>query len=208
MSGHTLIFALTIFISVLVIACPCALGLVGTGKGAEYGVLIKSGEALETAHKIQTIVFDKTGTITEGKPKVTNIVTADGVSEDMLLQIAASAEKGSEHPLGEAIVKDAEEKGLDFKKVDNFKAIPGHGIEVLIDGKTVLLGNRKLMDDEKIVLGNLDGTSQKLAEEGKTPMYVSIDGRINGIIAALAMSFSSVSVLTNALRLKGFKPLK
>jgi Cu+-exporting ATPase len=124
-SGETGVFALTIFISVLVIACPCALGLatptaimVGTGKGAEYGVLIKSGVALETAHKIQTIVFDKTGTITEGKPKVTDVVALNGIDNEYLLQLAASAEKGSEHPLGDAIVKSAEEKGLDFKKLD------------------------------------------------------------------------------------------
>ncbi len=121
--GESGIFALTIFISVLVIACPCALGLatptaimVGTGKGAEYGVLIKSGVALETAHKVKTIVFDKTGTITEGKPKVTDVVVINGITQDDLLQLAASAEKGSEHPLGEAIVKEAERKGLEFKK--------------------------------------------------------------------------------------------
>lgn len=189
-SGETLVFALTIFIAVLVIACPCALGLatptaimVGTGKGAEYGVLIKSGTALETAHKIQTIVFDKTGTITEGKPKVTDIINSNGFSSDRLLQIAASAEKGSEHPLGEAIVKGAEEKELEFKKVDNFKAIPGYGIEVLIEGNYVLLGNKKLMEDRKISLENLEETSQRLAEEGKTPMYISVDGKIAGIIA-------------------------
>jgi Cu+-exporting ATPase len=190
LGGETAIFALTIFISVLVIACPCALGLatptaimVGTGKGAENGVLIKSGEALETAHKIQTIVFDKTGTITEGKPKVTDIVTTTGIDESYLLQIAASGEKGSEHPLGEAIVKDAEEKGIEFKKVETFKAIPGHGIEVNIDGKTILLGNRKLMVNNNIALEELEKTSHKLAEEGKTPMYAAIDGKLAGIIA-------------------------
>ena len=190
MSGETGVFALTIFISVLVIACPCALGLatptaimVGTGKGAEYGVLIKSGVALETAHKIKTIVFDKTGTITEGKPKVTDVVVTNGISEDELLQLAASAEKGSEHPLGEAIVKGAEEKGLEFKKVDFFKAIPGHGIEVKIDEKTMLLGNRKLMIESNISLEELEETSHKLAGEGKTPMYVSIDGKLAGIVA-------------------------
>lgn len=188
--GETGIFALTIFISVLVIACPCALGLatptaimVGTGKGAEHGVLIKSGVALETAHKIQTIVFDKTGTITEGKPKVTDIVVSGEITKEYLLQLAASAEKGSEHPLGEAIVKDAEEKALEFKKLDFFKAIPGHGIEVKIDGKDILLGNRKLMVESKISLENLEDTSNKLASEGKTPMYVSIDGTMAGIIA-------------------------
>ncbi len=188
--GESSIFALTIFISVLVIACPCALGLatptaimVGTGKGAEYGVLIKSGVALETAHKINTIVFDKTGTITEGKPKVTDIVTANGISEEYLLQLAASAEKGSEHPLGDAIVKGAEDQGLEFKKLDFFKAIPGHGIEVKIDGKNILLGNRKLMVESRISLENLEATSDKLAEEGKTPMFAAIDGKIAGIIA-------------------------
>jgi Cu+-exporting ATPase len=188
--GETGVFALTIFISVLVIACPCALGLatptaimVGTGKGAEYGVLIKSGVALETAHKIKTVVFDKTGTITEGKPKVTDVVVTNGITEDELLQLAASAEKGSEHPLGEAIVKGAEEKGLEFKKLDSFKAIPGHGIEVKIDGNNMLLGNRKLMVESNISLENLEETSHKLAGEGKTPMYVAIEGKIAGIVA-------------------------
>jgi P-type Cu+ transporter len=189
-SGETGVFSLTIFISVLVIACPCALGLatptaimVGTGKGAEYGVLIKSGAALETAHKIQTIVFDKTGTITEGKPKVTDVITAGGISNDKLLELAASAERGSEHPLGEAIVRGAEERKLELRKVDEFKAIPGHGIEVLIDGSTILLGNRKLMEDRNISLDNLEETSHKLAEEGKTPMYVTIENKLAGIIA-------------------------
>jgi len=188
--GETVVFALTIFISVLVIACPCALGLatptaimVGTGKGAENGVLIKSGAALETTHKIRTIVFDKTGTITEGKPKVTDIIVSNGMSENELLQLTASAEKGSEHPLGEAIVKGAEEKGLEFKNLDFFKAIPGHGIEVKIDGKEILAGNRKLMDERKISLRNLEETSNKLAEEGKTPMYVAINNEAAGIIA-------------------------
>jgi P-type Cu+ transporter len=190
LAGETGVFSLTIFISVLVIACPCALGLatptaimVGTGKGAENGVLIKSGEALETAHKIKTIVFDKTGTITEGKPKVTDVITVDGIGENYLLQIAASAEKGSEHPLGEAIVKGAEERGLEFKKVEAFKAIPGHGIEVTIDGRNILLGNRKLMGERGISLENLEETSHKLASEGKTPMYAAIDNKISGIVA-------------------------
>lgn len=188
--GESAVFALTIFISVLVIACPCSLGLatptaimVGTGKGAEYGVLIKSGTALETAHRIQTIVFDKTGTITEGKPKVTDIVTTSDITEDYLLQLAASAEKGSEHPLGEAIVKGAEERGLEFKKIDLFKAIPGHGIEVTIDNKKVLLGNRKLMVESNISLENLENTSNKLAAEGKTPMYVALENKLIGIVA-------------------------
>lgn len=188
--GESSTFSLTIFIAVLVIACPCALGLatptaimVGTGKGAENGVLIKSGSALETAHKIQTIVFDKTGTITEGKPKVTDIVVLDGISQDELLILTASAEKGSEHPLGEAIVRAAEEKNVAFKKNESFKAIPGHGIEVGIEGKTILAGNRKLMIDRNISLKDLESASDRLAEEGKTPMYVAVDEKIAGIIA-------------------------
>lgn len=188
--GETAVFALTIFISVLVIACPCALGLatptaimVGTGKGAEYGVLIKSGAALETAHKVKTIVFDKTGTITEGKPKVTNIIITNGVTEEYLLQIAASGEKSSEHPLGEAIVNGAQEKGLELFNLDFFKAIPGHGILVQIEGKNILLGNRKLMAENEIALEDLESAADELAGEGKTPMYVAINGHIAGIIA-------------------------
>ncbi|MGI6114231.1 MAG: heavy metal translocating P-type ATPase [Mahellales bacterium] len=188
--GQPASFVLTIFISVLVIACPCALGLatptaimVGTGKGAEYGVLIKGGEALETTHKINTIVFDKTGTITEGRPEVTDIVTYKGVDKNFLLQMAASAEKGSEHPLGEAIVKSAEQQGLNTKKVESFNAIPGHGIEVKIEGKEMLLGNKKLMEDRNIDLGDGQKDSNRLAEEGKTPMYIAMDGQLVGIIA-------------------------
>ncbi|GGM29543.1 copper-translocating P-type ATPase [Paraliobacillus quinghaiensis] len=188
--GQSVVFSLTILISVLVIACPCALGLatptaimIGTGKGAENGVLIKSGVALETTHKLQTIVFDKTGTITEGKPIVTDIVTANGISEDELLSLAASAEKGSEHQLGEAIVKGATEKQLKLMKTTAFNAIPGHGIEVTIDDKNLLLGNKKLMDDRNISLGELMENSDQLANEGKTPMYIAMNGQIAGIIA-------------------------
>ncbi|AUS97392.1 copper-translocating P-type ATPase [Clostridium thermosuccinogenes] len=188
--GQTLVFALTIFISILVIACPCALGLatptaimVGTGKGAEYGILIKGGEALETTHKINTIVFDKTGTITEGKPEVTDIIAVSGMERDRLLQIAASGEKGSEHPLGQAIVRGAEKKNLEFLKVEKFEAIPGHGIEVTIEGMNVLIGNRKLMDERDISLGELNIQSDRLANEGKTPMYVAVNNKISGIIA-------------------------
>ena len=183
-------FALTIFISVLVIACPCALGLatptaimVGTGKGAENGILIKGGEALETAHKINTIVFDKTGTITEGKPTVTDVLPAPGVQAEELLQLTASAEKGSEHPLGAAIVQGAQEKGLTFLAVEGFEALTGRGIEARISGKAVLAGNRKLMDERGISLSELEAVSDRLAEEGKTPMYIALDGKIAGIIA-------------------------
>lgn len=184
------VFSLTIFISVLVIACPCALGLatptaimVGTGKGAEHGILIKSGTALETAHKIQTVVFDKTGTITEGKPRVTDIIAAGSIKKEELLQLAASAEKGSEHPLGDAIVKDAEDKGLKFKKINSFKAIPGQGIKAVIDNVEILLGNRKFMRECDISLKDMEAVSDKLASDGKTPMYIALDGNISGIIA-------------------------
>ncbi|GHU74248.1 copper-translocating P-type ATPase [Clostridia bacterium] len=183
-------FALTIFISVLVIACPCALGLatptaimVGTGKGAENGILIKGGEALETAHKINTIVFDKTGTITEGKPTVTDVLTTEGASPDNLLQLTASAEKGSEHPLGQAIVMGAQDKDLELLKVDDFNSITGRGIEAKIGGQTILAGNRKLMDERNISLTALETDSDTLASEGKTPMYVAIDRRLAGIVA-------------------------
>lgn len=188
--GQTGIFALTIFISVLVIACPCALGLatptaimIGTGKGAENGILIKSGVALETTHKVQTIVFDKTGTITEGKPKVTDIIVTEGISKEDLLLLTASAEKGSEHPLGEAIVKGAEDKGLTLLNTNNFTAIPGRGIEVMVDGKKLLAGNKKLMNERKIDLGFFAETSNELASQGKTPMYIAINNQIAGIIA-------------------------
>ncbi|MDR1913130.1 MAG: heavy metal translocating P-type ATPase [Clostridiales bacterium] len=195
-TGGDLKFAVTIFISVLVIACPCALGLatptaimVGTGKGAENGILIKGGEALETAHKINTIVFDKTGTITEGKPTVTDVLTIDGGEGsfcgggDSLLALTASAEKGSEHPLGQAIVIGAQDKGLELLPVDEFDSLTGRGIEAKIGGRTVLAGNRKLMDERNILLSGLTEASDKLAGEGKTPMYVAIDGVLEGIIA-------------------------
>lgn len=184
------IFALTITISVLVIACPCALGLatptaimVGTGKGAENGVLIKSGDALETTHKIQTIVFDKTGTITEGKPEVTDILVTDSISEEELLRFAASAEKGSEHPLGEAIVAGALEKQLSLKIPEFFQAIPGQGIQVTIEGEHLLLGNKQLMQEQRIDVTELATASNQLAEQGKTPMYIAREGQLIGVIA-------------------------
>ncbi len=186
---ETLSFSVTIFISVLVIACPCALGLatptaimVGTGKGAQYGVLIKSGGALETAHKIEVVVLDKTGTITEGKPKVTDVITVS-MQENELLQLVASCEKGSEHPLGDAIVKEAEVRQIDFIPAEQFEAIPGHGILVRIAGKEVLSGNQKLMLERKIDLKDAVEIAQRLADEGKTPMYIAVDAQYAGIIA-------------------------
>ncbi len=204
-TGGDVEFAFTIFISILVIACPCALGLatptaimVGTGKGAENGILIKSGEALETAHRIQTIVFDKTGTITEGKPTVTDVLTADETVADTLLQLTASAETGSEHPLGQAIVNGAKEKGLELLSADDFNSITGRGIEAKIGGRTVLAGNRKLMDERAISMTALETDSDQLANEGKTPMYVALDGKLAGIVAvADVMKKSSKAAIEN-----------
>ena len=182
---------MTVFISVLIIACPCALGLatptalmVGTGIGAENGILIKSGVALEGAYKLNTIVFDKTGTITEGKPEVTDvIISEDTISENYLLQLAASAEKGSQHPLGVAIVNKAEEMKLSLIDVEKFEAITGKGIEAVVDRVLVLIGNRRLMIERGIVLDQLEDESHVLANLGKTPMYVAADDQLLGIVA-------------------------
>lgn len=190
LAGQTFEFALKVFVSVLVIACPCALGLatptaimVGTGKGAEDGILIKSGEALETAHKIDTVILDKTGTITEGNPEITDIFEVTGISKDRLLQIAASAEKGSEHPLGEAIIKKADEQNIALSDVKNFSAISGQGIKAEIDGALALIGNQKLMEENGIAVDKLIPEANRLSGEGKTPMFVAFDGRLCGIIA-------------------------
>jgi Cu+-exporting ATPase len=208
-------FALTIFISVLIIACPCALGLatptaimVGTGKGAENGILFKGGEALETAHKLDVIVFDKTGTLTEGHPEVTDIVVSEDAGirdEKHLLQIAASAEKASEHPLGEAVVRRAEAEGLDFLKIDDFQALTGLGIEAVIGGDKFFIGNRKLMDERGVTLGGLERESDRLAGEGKTPMYVVFDGKLAGIIAVADVLKQSSAEAVRTLRDMGIQ---
>ena len=189
-AGQSGIFVLSVIITTLVIACPCALGLatptsimVGTGKGAEHGVLIKSGEALETTHNLDTIVFDKTGTLTEGKPIVTDILVTPLITKENLLYYAASGETGSEHPLGEAIVQKSKEENMTLAKPDHFEAIPGHGIRVEIEGKDMYSGNRKLMQEQKIDLSSMEKESDRLADEGKTPMYLSVDGELAGIIA-------------------------
>ena len=185
-----LTFALLNFVAVLIIACPCSLGLatptsimVGTGKGAENGVLIRSGEALETAHKIKAIVLDKTGTLTQGKPVVTDVVALPGFKEGELLMAAASAERGSEHPLGESIVNAAQERNLHLVDATEFNAIPGHGISARVNGHKVLLGNLKLMQQERLSLDSLAERAVRLSTEGKTPMFVGIDGKAAGIIA-------------------------
>ena len=182
--------ALVNFVAVLIIACPCALGLatptaimVGTGLGAEHGVLIKGGESLETAHKLDTIVLDKTGTITKGEPALTDVVPFGDADKQELLRLVASAERNSEHPLGEAIVRAAEEGGLALEAPSTFQAVPGHGIEATIGGRLLLLGNTKLMRDRGIPFSDAESRADALALEGKTPMYVAIDGQLKGLIA-------------------------
>ena len=185
-----LIYALIVFVTVLVIACPCALGLatpislmVGVGKGAENGILIRSGEALETAQKLNTIVLDKTGTITEGKPSLTDVITANGFFENDVLSLSASVEKSSEHPLAEAIVSGAKSKSLELVDAKNFNAVPGHGVEANVNGRKIFLGNLKMMKKFSIDLGDLEEKSIKLADDGKTPMFIAIDDKAAGIIA-------------------------
>lgn len=184
-----LTYAVLNAVAVLIIACPCALGLatpisimVGSGKGAEHGVLFRSAEALETAHKIQTVVLDKTGTLTEGRPVVTDIVAA-GVSEQELLRLAATAERGSEHPLGEAIVARAREEGLSLGTAEGFQALPGHGVEAVVEGRRVVVGNLRLMETLGFGLNGLVERASELSQRGKTPMYVGADGTVAGIIA-------------------------
>ena len=184
------LFSLLISITVLVISCPCAVGLatpaaimVGTGKGAENGILIKGGEALERTLKIDTIVFDKTGTLTKGKPELTDIIITAGHGEDEVLIIAASAEKGSEHPLGEAIVKAAEERELEIRNVEHFNSIAGHGVEANLDGSSILLGTRKLMEDNDVDISSINTDMERLESEGKTAMIVAMDGQAIGLVA-------------------------
>jgi len=208
--GHGVVFALTVFVAVLPIACPCALGLatptaimVGTGKGAEHGVLIKSGAALETVHKIDTIVFDKTGTLTKGRPEATDIVPAQGVDGDEFLSLAASAEKVSEHPLGEAIVRAAEEKKLPILPVSDFEAVPGFGIEAKIDEKRVLVGNAKLLKSHGIDLGGAVTAADQLAGEGKTSMFIAVEGKYAGLIAVADVVKESSAKAIAALHTMG-----
>ena len=183
------VFALTITISVLVIACPCALGLatptaimVGTGKGAENGILLKSGEALEEANHVNMVVFDKTGTITNGTPVVTDVVTADSTDADALIRLAASLEVASEHPLGEAIVAKAKEQGAAFDEVTNFEAIPGFGIKGHVGETLVFLGNEKWMRENGLVNVEMNDKANHFAEQGKTPLYIGYNDAVQGLI--------------------------
>jgi Cu+-exporting ATPase len=207
-----LTYAVLNFVAVMIIACPCALGLatptsimVGTGKGAEHGVLIRGGEALETAHKINAIVLDKTGTITRGEPVVTDILTAEGYHEKEILYLAASAERGSEHPLGEAIVNKAREDEISLVDPDVFSAVPGHGIEATVAGKELLLGNTRLMTEKNVDFKNMAHLSDNLSNAGKTPMWVAVDGRIAGLIAVADTIKKNSRAAVKALQLLGLQ---
>ena len=189
LTGHSVEFSLSIGISVLVISCPCALGLatptaimVGTGRGAVNGILIKSAEALETAHSVNTVVLDKTGTITQGKPVVTDVLPF-GAERDELLAVAASLEKRSEHPLAEAIVSEAEKEQLALLPVEKFEQIPGQGLRATVEGRICLAGNRRMMEANHVENGELFSRGETLAEDGKTPLFFARDGRLLGLIA-------------------------
>jgi Cu+-exporting ATPase len=183
-------YMLVATMTVLIIACPCALGLatpisimVGVGKAAEYGILIRNGEALQQAGKLTTIVLDKTGTVTEGRPAVTTLLPVPGWDESKLLGVAASIETGSEHPLAEAIVSAAKARQLETSPASDFQAITGHGVSAMVDGKKVLFGNARLMAQNKIGLGNLAARAEELAARAQTPMFLAVDGVAAGIVA-------------------------
>jgi len=183
-------FSLLNFVAVMIIACPCALGLatptaimVGTGKGAENGILIKGGESLESVHRLTTIVFDKTGTLTRGQLTVTDIVPGKSVSPEELLSLAAGVERYSEHPLGEAIVRQAKEKNLDLKGLENFQAIAGQGVRAELEGKTLWIGNRRLMENQGFDLSPFLESAEGLAAQGKTLMFAAREGTVIGLLA-------------------------
>ena len=185
-----LTYAILNFVAVLIIACPCAMGLatptaiiVGTGKGAEHGILIRSAEILEKSHKISAVLLDKTGTLTKGEPEVTDIIASTFASQEDILRLAASVERGSEHPLGEAIVKAAAEKKLKVSPASDFNSIPGYGVEASVEGKKLLLGNLRLMNEKNLSLNGLGEEAERLWAKGKTVMFLGIDGQVVGIIA-------------------------
>jgi len=207
-----LIFSTIVFVTTLIIACPCALGLatptsltVGIGKGAENGILIRSGDALQSAENLDAIILDKTGTITRGEPALTDIVVVKGQTEAEVLRLAASLERGSEHPLGEAIVKGAEARNIGLAEAESFAAVPGHGVTGRIDGQDVLLGNAKLMRDRSIVTQSLEADWERLANEGKTPMYVAVGGKPAGLVAVADTVKLDSKAAIDALRALGIE---
>jgi len=204
--------AFLVLLAILLIACPCALGiatpaaiLAGVGKGAEYGILLRGGEYVEKARKLQTIVFDKTGTLTKGEPSVTDIVVCGSYNKDEVLGLAAVAEKGSEHPLAEAIVKAAVDAGLNISDAETFEAIPGHGVRATYKGKEILFGNRKLMRDNNISIEQIEDSLGKLEEQGKTVMILAVNGRVVGILAAMDTPKNDAAEAINKLRSMGLE---
>jgi Cu+-exporting ATPase len=211
-AGQSLVFALTVFIAVLVIACPCALGLatptailVGTGVAAEHGVLFKNGAALETAHRVTTVVFDKTGTLTRGVPEVTDVVAAPGWDEPRLLALAASAERGSEHPVGQAVVRRALANGLELGSAEAFEAFPGNGVAALVDGHPVVVSTRRLVEARGWSVGALASSGDRWAAEGKTPLYVVRDGEAVGLVAVADTVKPSSAGAVAALKRRGLR---
>lgn len=209
LTGHGLEFALTAGVAVLVISCPCALGLatpvaimVGTGKGAENGILVKSAEALETLHKVNTIVLDKTGTITEGSPRVTDLYPNQGTTSEELLCVAAALERPSEHPLAQAIVAEAQARNIPLPAAQNFQAVHGRGVQAQIQGADYLAGNRAMMEEHGVDLGSERAVAEQLAEQGKTPLYFAQDGALIGIIAV-----ADTVKPTSAAAIQGFRDL-
>ena len=206
------VYALIVAVTTLIIACPCALGMAtpmslttGVGLGALNGILIRGGEALQTAQKLQTIILDKTGTITHGKPVLTDIVVTGAQREEELLRLTGAVEKSSEHPLAAAIVEGATARGLRLPGVEAFNAIPGHGIQARVEGHEVLVGNLKLMRDRKIFPGELEGEASRLADEGKTPMYVGVDGKAAGLVAVADTVKEDSKEAIQALRAMGLE---
>ena len=211
-TGAGVVFALSAAVSAIVIACPDALALatptaitVGVGKGAQEGVLFKNAVALEATASIDTVIFDKTGTLTEGKPALTDLLPADGVSETDLLHFAASADQPSQHPLAEAIVKGAAERGVALSNAEEFQSLPGLGVQAKVDGRTVLIGNGKLMEREKIDLGTLTVQAERLAADGKTAMYVAADGKALGVVAVSDRVRMSAKQAVDELRRLGVR---
>jgi P-type Cu+ transporter len=206
------IYATLNAVAVLIIACPCALGLatptaimVGTGRGAEQGILIRSGEALETAHRITTVVLDKTGTITEGKPRVTDIVTANGADETALLRVAAAAERGSEHALGEAIVRESQVRALDLPDVRDFEAFAGKGIVATVEGYAIVIGTRPFMAERSVELGALADAGAALARSAKTAVFVAVDGTPAGVIAIADTVKEGAAEAVSSLKRRGIE---
>ncbi|OGD29483.1 MAG: copper-translocating P-type ATPase [Candidatus Aminicenantes bacterium RBG_19FT_COMBO_65_30] len=207
-----LVFALLNFVAVLIIACPCALGLatptaimVGTGKGAERGILIKSGESLETVHRVDTFVFDKTGTLTNGRPEVTDVLPAPGTTAERLLSFAASVENGSEHPLGQAVVRKARAEGIAFEAADEFRALEGMGVEAVVGGARVLVGSQKLVEAAGVDVSSLTAPAERLAGEGKTAAYIAVDGRLAGLVALADTLKPSARPAVETLRKSGLR---